>query len=858
MSEPWPAPAPHLEGLNPEQLRAVTFPTDRPLLVLAGPGTGKTTVLAARYAHLVLGPSALSPGEVLALTFTHRAAGEMRSRIAGLLEAAGRDGAAPALAGAWIGTFHWFCARLLREYPVAAGVDPEFEVLDRAMSRLVFVRAAPRALGDAAGYPQAPLLRGDLVDEAYRLVMRLKDSLVGPDGFLALALEGAAAAPGAEEAGGDWRLERDTARVVHRLYLAYEAELERRGALDFAGLIGRACALLSTPGVGPGVRRRFRYILVDEFQDTSAAQFYLLRLLAADGRLSNVTVVGDPRQAIYAWRNARVENLSEFRAREWGGEVVELVKNYRSRPPLLEVAGAFLSGGGVPAPPLAPVRGPALPGPGTAPALTLAALPNEASEAGRIADEVRRLLEAGEDPGQVAVLMRGTGPAAWVEEALRQRGVDCRTVGGAAGRELQGLQDLLALLRLARDPHDAPALCRLLGQVFSVPDRELAEFCRAAGADGRPRPPGPALLDPGAEAALALWPWAGAARRLLEEAGAAARALRLPALVEWAAARLDSDGRGRGPRGGAEGAGGAEQGNAAPPGAGGRKERLDPFQVQQVVALACSFESRNPAAGLGEFLAYLGYFLQESQLDPEPPGWDPRPGAAPEGGGRVHIMTVHQAKGLEFNRVLIPGVRPDRFPLKHRGPLLDFWPLPEPGCRAARAPAPALIVRTDADGRATAGYEAQRPRLQAEQMAEERRLFYVALTRARESLYVTRPQPLPPDPGPGDFFAELLSAFPGAAVAEDGRAPAPPPEEPARLRHGAPAEAPAVTDAPAAPRGGAQALAAGDGAGAAAPPPAAGGAGAPPGPGPPGTGGRPASAAVPTTRRFRSASTSST
>ncbi len=416
-----------LAGLNTAQRDAVEAPGG-PLLIFAGAGSGKTRVLTHRIAHLIAG-RAVEPRQVLAVTFTNRAAREMRARLERLL------GTAPG--GMWLGTFHAVGARILRRDGGAIGVPPNFTIYDEA-DRLAAMKRALRAAGlDDRRFAPSRVVHS---------VSSAKNELLDAAGF-------------ALRADGRWDVE------VARAYRAYEAEMAAAGALDFDDLLMRTVRLLQdVPPVLEHYRDRWRHIFVDEYQDTNHAQYLMVSLLAATHR--NLTVVGDDDQSIYRFRGADIRNILEFQKDFPDARVVTLEQNYRSTQPILDAAHAVIrlnerraakrlwtdrSGG-------EPVR--------------LIPVYDEREEALSVASEIERLIGTeGLSLSDFAVLYRTNAQSRAFEEALIRRGLAYRLVGGVRFYERREVKDVLAYLRLVVNPRDPVAF----GRVANVPRRRIGE-----------------------------------------------------------------------------------------------------------------------------------------------------------------------------------------------------------------------------------------------------------------------------------------------------------------------------------------------------------------------------------------------
>ncbi|MDR7532448.1 MAG: UvrD-helicase domain-containing protein [Armatimonadota bacterium] len=416
-----------LADLNPEQRQAVTHPGG-PLLVLAGAGSGKTRVLTYRIAYLIRARD-VPPARILAVTFTNRAAAEMRQRLALLL---GGAVARPM----WIGTFHATCSRILRHHGAAIGIPPTFAVYDEEDQRGV-LREAMEALGlDERRYPPQVL---------HALIGRAKDEALDADRFAARArtfLEEAAA----------------------RVWRVYETTLRARGALDFDDLICEVLRLFDAhPDVLATYQERFLHVLVDEYQDTNHAQYLLVRALA--GRHRNVTVVGDDDQSIYRWRGADVRNILEFERDYPDATVITLTQNYRSTKTILAAAHGVIQHN--------PHRHPKdlWTGNEAGVPITVYEAADGADEAQFIVDEIVSHRAAGGRLRDVAVLYRTNAQSRLLEEACLRAGLPYQVVGGVRFYERREVKDLLAYLRLVVNPDDLTSLRRAL----AAPRRGVGE-----------------------------------------------------------------------------------------------------------------------------------------------------------------------------------------------------------------------------------------------------------------------------------------------------------------------------------------------------------------------------------------------
>jgi DNA helicase-2/ATP-dependent DNA helicase PcrA len=582
--------------LNAEQ-RAAVLHGEGPLLVLAGAGSGKTRVITVRMAHLV--SKGVAPERILAVTFTNKAAREMRARLAGLI---GKDAAERP----FVGTFHAFCVEVLREHGAAVGLARSFTISDGS-DQLALLRGVLRGLQVEGATLQA----GDLQAR----ISLLKSKLVGAEAFLAKAAD-------------------EQEELVGRAFARYEEELARSRAVDFDDLLLRTVQLLRKPD-GPlaELRARFRHVLVDEYQDTNAPQYEIVRAIAGEHR--NLCVVGDDDQSIYGWRGADVTRILGFERDFPGAKVVRLETNYRSTEPILRAANKVIAHN--------PARHPkelrsAL-GPGDPVQLVLA--DNDVEEADHVAREILALVgRRAARHGDFAVLFR-TGPQARAyEEQFRARAIPYVLVGGRSFFDRKEVRDVIAYLKLLVQPDDELAFARAVG----APPRGL-------GAKSLER-----VL---AHAGVRQIPLAQAFEEAgdVEGVGAAAAAsgrdfCRLLATVRDApglglVARIERLLDAAGYR--------------------GEVERLypDPLErtrrwaaVESLLDLARRFAGRKKDVSLAAFLQAL---TLEEQDDDDP---------AEESERRaVMLMTLHSAKGLEFPRVYLVGLEEGYLP--HRRALAD-------------------------------------------------------------------------------------------------------------------------------------------------------------------------------------------
>ena len=640
-----PAAEQLLQGLNPAQYEAVIY-QGGPLLIVAGAGSGKTRVLTHRIAYL-LATGRARGSEILAITFTNKAAAEMRERLETLVGGAGKY--------MWVLTFHSACVRILRREHEAAGLRSSFSIYDATDSqRLITLIVRELGIDPKRFTPKAFANR----------ISDLKNELITPLQF-------------AETANTSNPFERHLAEV----YRAYNQRLKAANALDFDDIIMRTVQLLrAKPAIAQLYRRRFRHVLVDEYQDTNHAQYVLVRELvgvASQGPSGELTVVGDSDQSIYAFRGATIRNIEEFEKDFPNSHTILLEQNYRSTQNILSAANAVISqNDGRRAKNLWTALG-------DGEKIVGYVADSEYDEARWVSQEIERLGEEnGVRPGQVAVFYRTNAQSRALEEAFMRAGLPYKVVGGTRFYERKEIKDALAYLRAVDNPDDTVSLRR----IFNVPKRGLgqkAEATLAAHAEQYGISFGQAISDaagrarpetPDGQITLAP-PVAGLATRTRTQVR------RFDDILEGLRTQLR------------EGAGVAELLDSALDTSGYLAELRasdDPQDASRVEnlaelhAVAEDFQQENPTGTLAEFLERVSLVADSDQI-PDDDG----------GQGQVTLMTVHTAKGLEFPVVFVTGFEDGTFP--HSRSLAD-----------------------------------------ESELAEERRLAYVALTRARERLYLTR------------------------------------------------------------------------------------------------------------------------
>jgi DNA helicase-2/ATP-dependent DNA helicase PcrA len=645
-----------LDDLNPSQREAVTH-AGGPLLVVAGAGSGKTRVLTRRIAYL-LGQRHVHPGEIMAITFTNKAAAEMRDRVAALV---GRRANAM-----WVSTFHSMCVRILRREAKTLDMSSSFSIYDSDDTKRLITLVARDLDIDPKRYAARTLAVH---------ISNLKNELVGPE-------------EAAADAGND--LERRVAEV----YGEYQRRLNQANAFDFDDLIMRTVSLLQAfPDVAEYYRRRFRHVLVDEYQDTNHAQYTLVRELAGTApndsgvEPAELVVVGDADQSIYAFRGATIRNIEEFERDFPNAHTILLEQNYRSTQTILSAANAVIE------------RNPnrrakrLWTDSGDGEKIVGYVSDNDHDEAAFVANEIDALAEKGEaDYSDVAVFYRTNNQSRVFEEIFIRLGLPYKVVGGVRFYERREVRDMIAYLRVLANPEDTVSLRRVLNVpkrgigdraeavVATHAERERISFAAALrdAVEGRV-----ALLNPRSVKAI------GGFVALLDElgdlitSGAEVHDV-LEAVLEKTGYRVELE-------------------ESEDPQDHTRVENLDELvtvarEFTELTAEVVADENAEPVVdegvpAPGSLPAFLERVSLVADADsvPSPDGGEEGDGGA----GVVTLMTVHTAKGLEYPVVFCTGWEDGVFP----------------HMRALGDPA---------------------------ELAEERRLAYVAITRARKRLYVSR------------------------------------------------------------------------------------------------------------------------
>ena len=634
------APAGLLANLNPEQLAAVTLP-ERSALILAGAGSGKTRVLTTRIAWLIQ-TGRLSPGGVMAVTFTNKAAKEMLTRLSAMLPLPVR--------GMWVGTFHGLCNRLLRAHWKVCGLPQGFQILDSA-DQLSAVKRVIKAMN---------------LDEE-RFVPKQVTWFIA----------------GQKEEGlrpKDVDIRDEQTRTMVQVYQAYEEQCQREGVVDFAELLLRSYELMrDNAALREHYQRRFRHVLVDEFQDTNRLQYAWLKMFA--GPDAAVFAVGDDDQSIYAFRGARVGNMADFEREFHVQQVIKLERNYRSFGNILDAANELISRNSrrlgknlrTEAGPGEPVR--------------VFEAPSDFAEAQWLVDEVRQLQRDGINRSNIALLYRSNAQSRVLESALFNAGVAYKVYGGLRFFERAEVKHALSYLRLIENANDDTSFLRVVNfPTRGIGSRTIEQLQDAARTSGRSLYQSVdavtgkgganvqafvALIDALRETTLGL-----TLREIIEHS------LQSSGLIDFY--KTDKEGRDRLEN--LDELVNAAEAFVTQEGFGKDAVALpvDEHSAGGVTALAAELA---PDAETGEIMSPLAAFLTHASLEAGD-------NQAQAGQDAIQLMTVHSAKGLEFDAVFITGLEEGLFP--HENSL------------------------SDVDG-----------------LEEERRLMYVAITRARKRLYLS-------------------------------------------------------------------------------------------------------------------------
>ncbi len=682
-----------LKGLNPQQQEAVRA-ADGPVLIIAGAGTGKTRVIAHRVAYLLQACPDVRPENILAVTFSRKAAAEMMQRIEQLLGSYADE--------LEVATFHGFCHRFLQDHAMEVGLPGRFQLLDRAESWIFFRKLLPELKPSHYWNLSNPT---DCIDPFLRFIGRAKDELVGPE-------ELAAHVQQIQDPD-----ERSRAAEVERAYRLYQKKLEAAGCLDFGDLIFKTYqGLTRRPELLAQLQAKYRYLLVDEFQDTNVAQVALLRMLA--GPSANLCVVGDDDQAIYRFRGASFASFLLMKEAFPQVRTIRLTENYRATENILSVADRLISHNGSdrydPEKHLTASKPKGLP-------VEVMVAKDDQQEA-RIV--VERVLQAGggDSPRRIAVLYRAHAHRHRLVEALRQAGIPFTVQGGSSLFDQPEIKELVSFLRILHDPSDSVELFRVLSHsIWGIPLEELVVFTRAA----KEKKIGLQEILASAQELPVSETTRKAVQSFIQEFSELRRtALRsgiaeiVPLIAEQSFLRTIF---------------------LLPP-----EGESDPLvSLGKFLRFTYRYAQTHPTAReIGSFLWYVDSYIEAGGGDifdeeqPEEPS-----------DHRLRLMSVHQAKGLEFDEGILIGAVQGKFPSRSRPELIPF---------------PIELMK---ERLPQGDYHVQ----------EERRLCYVACTRAKERLLVlTRDRAYH---RPSAFVREMLGGSAGDVVRKESAEQAPAPVE---------------------------------------------------------------------------------
>jgi len=576
-------PETYLADLNPAQREAV-LTTEGPVLVIAGAGSGKTRVLTRRIAHLLAAVGA-KPPEILAITFTNKAAAEMRERVEDLV--------GPPARAAWVMTFHAACGRILRREAQHLGYRSNFTIYDSADQ----LRLTKQCLEDLERDPKRFTPRG-----IHSQISNAKNQLIGPDEYAS-------------------RVASFYDQTVADVYKLYQTKMHNSNAVDFDDMLYLTVEVLERfPEAREKWQKAFRYVLVDEYQDTNHAQYRFLQLLAE--KHSNVFAVGDPDQSIYAFRGADIRNVLEFEADFPGAKTIALEQNYRSTNSILEAANGVIShnrerkpknlwselGDGD------PVR--------------VVEVEDEHAEARYVAAEIARLVEEGFNGSEIAVFYRTNAQSRVLEDVLVRQGVAYQVIGGPRFYERAEIKDLVAYLQVIDNPYDAVSLLRIANRPRrGIGDSTLAKLMSFADdaemslweAMARTEAAGVGTAPAKAVASF---------RTVIQSLMSAAQELDVPELIERV---LEQSGYIESLE--------AERTIEAQ----GRVENL-----QELVSLAREWMESAAEPTLSSFLQEVSLYSDQDAIRGE--------------SSLVTLMTLHNAKGLEFRAVYLIGMEEGMFP----------------------------------------------------------------------------------------------------------------------------------------------------------------------------------------------------
>ncbi|MDE1875076.1 MAG: UvrD-helicase domain-containing protein [Patescibacteria group bacterium] len=599
----------YLTNLNEKQREAV-LKTDGPVLILAGAGAGKTKAITHRILHLIT--SGIKPENILAITFTNKAAKEMRERVFKLIEESDLNLPVSFTERPFVSTFHSLGVHIIKENAQKLGLTRHFTIFDRSDSRRTIKEAIIELGLDPKQYEPGMILS---------IISREKGKGVDIHRFF-------------ESVGNDYMRE-----IVHNAWQRYEATLRKEKALDFDDLLLKTVELLEkNPDIRAHYEKVWRYIHIDEYQDTNKVQYKIAKLIAGDKK--NICVVGDVDQNIYSWRGADIKNILSFECDYPGAAMIVLEENYRSTQTILEVANHIIKKN------KNRFEKNLFTKKGAGEAITLYEAFDENDEARFVAEKAADLIGKGVDPREIAVLYRANFQSRALEEAMLSRGVEYQVLG-VKFFERKEVRDALSYIRAALNRDSLSDIQR----VINVPARGIGKVTIAKIFSG--------MLDRLTPAVLKKW---SEFNEILDDIAKKAQAEKASDLVKFVIKRTGLE-------------------DMLKNGTDEDLERLE--NMRELATLATKYDFMMPGEGAAKLLEDSALATDQDEMEEDKPA--------------VRLMTIHASKGLEFEYVFITGLEQDLFP--HRA------------------------------------MESKRDKRDDE---EERRLFYVALTRAKKKLFLTQ------------------------------------------------------------------------------------------------------------------------
>ncbi|HCT86123.1 MAG TPA: hypothetical protein DF296_13110 [Candidatus Margulisbacteria bacterium] len=707
---------PIIMNTNEQQLQAITYPDTKPLKILAGAGTGKTFVLTNRFLHLVE-QLRYKPQDIVCLTFTVKAADEMKTRIINELLNKKIIRNKSDMALSYISNFHSFCRRLLEENPFIVPIDPSAEIISEP-DQIVLMRdickefldlklPVPEEFRDL--FTAMPIKNfGLFVDNMINVINKIKDCLLSPDNYKKYSLKmlennkGLLANDLYEKANSkevhastrkkysrlieyvnqDFADERTVMEMIYVIYQRYEEKLREKNKIDFGDLIYYTFELLKRK---PDIANKFAYLLIDEFQDTNNAQYELIKLLSRPG-FENVTIVGDIKQSIYEWREARPGNVTIF-----PGEEINLVLNYRSTAPILDLAYTILKEDMPDEKKLIQAS--------NSNENTIVHLfkgTNREAEAFYIARKINQLLTEGSNPGDIVILMRSVNSAHLYSDKIKELGIPCVIMGSSGFFEQNIIKDITAFIRLINNPYNEFSWIRVLASpLYHFTDYDLSQLIQEGKQEKLPiaeiiKQGKFGLL--GIEEIKILQNFMA----ILTEAGERMKRYSLLHVFIWL----------------------LEQSHYV------RKlavfNKIDEINaINEFLSVMNDYFSKNISSTIDEFLEYIEIIKKSDQNI-----------SIVSQSSMIRIMSVHQSKGLEFPIVFVCNVRPQSFPITASSHPYSFSR--DYGVIVKNA------LNTEEKERKNVKFsEMVKDDESLKRLNEEKRVLYVAITRAKRGLYLT-------------------------------------------------------------------------------------------------------------------------